>query len=58
MTTATGPRQKKEITAVIKNVTYRNADNGYMILKTEKGVTLCGVYHAITMPAPISRGSR
>jgi len=45
MTTATGPRQRKEITAVIKNVTYRNADNGYMILKTETGVTLCGVYH-------------
>jgi len=45
MTTATGPRQRKEITAVIKNITYRNADNGYMILKTETGVTLCGVYH-------------
>lgn len=40
--TRTGPQGKKEITAVVKNVTYKNADNGYMILKTETGVTLCG----------------
>jgi len=43
--TKTGPQRKKEITAVVKNVTYKNTDNGYMILKTETGVTLCGVYY-------------
>jgi len=36
---------KKEITAVIKNVTYRNSDNGYMVLKAETGATLCGVFY-------------
>ena len=44
--TSTVPQRKKEITAVVKNVTYKNTDNGYMILKTETGVTLCGVYDA------------
>jgi exodeoxyribonuclease V alpha subunit len=39
------PQKKKEITAVIKNVTYRNSDNGYMVLKTETGATLCGVFY-------------
>ena len=43
--TRTAPQKKKEITAVIKNVTYKNADNGYMVLKTNTGVTLCGVYY-------------
>jgi exodeoxyribonuclease V alpha subunit len=41
----TGPQKKQEITAVVKNVTYKNTDNGYMILKTETGITLCGVYY-------------
>jgi len=43
--TKTAPQKKKEITGVVKNVTYKNADNGYMVLKTETGVTLCGVYY-------------
>ncbi len=38
-------QKKQEITAVVKNVTYKNADNGYMVLKTETGITLCGVYY-------------
>ena len=41
----TGPEKKKEITGVVKNVTYKNADNGYMVLKTETGTTLCGVFY-------------
>lgn len=41
----TTPQKKKEITAVIKNVTYRNSDNGYMVLKTETGAALCGVFY-------------
>jgi hypothetical protein len=41
----TGPQKKQEITGVVKNVTYKNADNGYMVLKTETGITLCGVYY-------------
>ena len=43
--TRTGPEKKKEITGVVKNVTYKNADNGYMVLKTETGTTLCGVFY-------------
>ena len=43
--TKTAPQKKKEITGVVKNVTYKNADNGYMVLKTETGVTLCGVHY-------------
>lgn len=44
-TTRNTLQKKKEITAVVKNVTYKNSDNGYMVLKTETGVTLCGVYY-------------
>lgn len=40
-----GTQSKKEITAVVKTVTYKNADTGYMVLKTETGITLCGVYY-------------
>ncbi len=43
--TRIGSQKKQEITAVVKNVTYKNADNGYMILKTETGITLCGGYY-------------
>ena len=33
-----------EITGTIKNVTFRNQDTGYVILKLDKKTTLCGVY--------------
>jgi exodeoxyribonuclease V alpha subunit len=35
---------RREITGVIKTVTFRNPETGYMILKTENGVTLCGTF--------------
>jgi len=34
-----------EITETIKNVTFRNGETGYMVLKLDKNTTLCGVYH-------------
>lgn len=34
--------RKTEITAVIKTVTFSNPETGYLILKTETGVALCG----------------
>ncbi|MGD0237426.1 MAG: AAA family ATPase [Syntrophorhabdales bacterium] len=34
-----------EITGTIKNVTFRNHETGYMVLKLDKNTTLCGVYH-------------
>ncbi len=34
-----------EITGTIKNVTFRNQETGYMVLKLDKKTTLCGVYH-------------
>ena len=34
-----------EITGIIKNVTFRNGETGYMVLKLDKNTTLCGVYH-------------
>ncbi len=40
--TRTGAHKKQEITAVVKNVTYKNTDSGYMVLKTKTGITLCG----------------
>ncbi|MGA2107266.1 MAG: helix-hairpin-helix domain-containing protein, partial [Syntrophorhabdales bacterium] len=34
-----------EITGTIKNVTFKNHETGYMVLKLDKKTTLCGVYH-------------
>ncbi len=36
--------QRKEISAVIRTVTFRSPDTGYMVLKSESGVTLCGIH--------------
>ncbi|MGA3174163.1 MAG: AAA family ATPase [Syntrophorhabdales bacterium] len=33
-----------EIAGTIRNVTYRNSETGYMVLKLDKEITLCGVY--------------
>jgi exodeoxyribonuclease V alpha subunit len=33
-----------EITGTIKNVTFRNRETGYLVLKLDKNTTLCGVY--------------
>ena len=37
-----------EITGTIKNITFRNHETGYMVLKLDKNTTLCGVYHDTT----------
>ena len=37
-----------EITGTIKNVTFQNRDTGYMVLKLDRGATLCGIYHDTT----------
>ncbi len=34
-----------EITGTIKNITFRNHETGYMVLKLDKNTTLCGIYH-------------
>jgi len=36
---------RTEITGTIKNITYKNHDTGYMVLKLDRNTTLCGIYH-------------
>ncbi len=37
-----------EITGTIKNITFRNRETGYIVLKLDRNATLCGVYHDTT----------
>ena len=37
-----------EISGTIKNITFRNRETGYMVLKLDRGTTLCGIYHDTT----------
>ena len=43
--TAMAETKATEITGTIKNVTFKNHETGYMVLKLDKNTTLCGVYH-------------